>query len=287
MKVLVIGAGGIVGQHMIFSKPDDVDAVFTRTVADGTYEEFNYLGEVTGLLDLYDPDIVLNLAGQNNVDEVEKNPNTYYGINVKMPSKFARSCRDRDVKFVQVSTQAVFSGDDPPYTPESPRNPVNAYGVQNVQAEDYVLDEGGHVVRLTFVYGIRPFQSIGRKNPLEVMLESEEEVQVNDHFFSPLLADDAAYILWDLITNKDQAPIVHVGEPIKVSRFDLSCHNCWASFTNKKIHPVSHKYFKGIAERPTDTTWAVGSLFNTKLDDALLECWGQFHNRAGDKLERR
>ena len=74
--------------------------------------------------------------------------------------------------------------------------------------------------------------------------------------------------MWDLAIARDPG-IVHLGEPIRVSRYDLACHCAWDTMRNLVVKPVSHEFFKGIAERPENTTWQKGSLYYTPLSEAI------------------
>lgn len=68
-KVVVIGAGGIVGQHMMVNKPEWADATFTRRECYLEWSQLN-VGEddIEAWLDANSPDVIINLAGQNVVD---------------------------------------------------------------------------------------------------------------------------------------------------------------------------------------------------------------------------
>lgn len=275
-KVIVLGAGGIVGQYMTLTKPDHVEAMFVRreTTEDGPWTALDLLNpECFKTIEAFEPDVIINLAGENRVDVVEQDPEATFGINVGFPFLLAVWCQNNKVKLIQCSTQGVFSGDNPPYSPTDIPDPITAYGRQKYEAERYALHcDYGYVARLTFVIGIRPFD-LGRRNPLEDIVEQSNQLQVDDRFFSPLNAEDAAYVLWELVDHPSAPRIVHIGEPIRVSRYTLAADTVWHGhgMINAKISPVSHEYFPGIAPRPIDTTWAYGSLYKKRLEVALLD----------------
>lgn len=275
-KVLVLGAGGIVGQHMLLSEPSTVRAMYTRKT-----EHMPWFGvdlntnELDHVLRTYNPDVIVNLAGENRVDVVEADPDEYKFINAIVPGMLAAWCYKYKKRMIQASTQGIFSGDNPPYSPHSRAHPLTQYGIQKAIAEDAVLAAKGTIVRLTFVLGVRPFQGIGRRNPLEDMLEKDHQLQVNDRFFSPLFASDAAEILWEEVTSPSGSAIIHAGNPIKCSRYsiagDLKYHTHGA--IEHTIKPVSHEFFEGIAPRPQNTTWAYGSKYKTRYEDGLLSAY--------------
>jgi dTDP-4-dehydrorhamnose reductase len=275
-RVLVFGAGGVVGQHMILTKPDNVVASFVRRTPHPEYDalDMENTKDLLEHLRLFHPDVVVNLAGENRVDVVEGNPGKYENINVNIPKVIANWCKQNDAHMIQVSSQGVFSGENPPYDALSEPDPITEYGKQKYAAElavKEILGVRSSIARLTFVLGVRPFQDIGRKNPLEHMIENPKQLQVDDRFFSPVFAKDAAYRLWDEAMNPGSWPI-HIGIPITVSRFrvaaDLKYHT--HGIIEADIQPISHEYFEGIAPRPRDTTWQIGSRYGMEYEDGLI-----------------
>lgn len=275
MKVVVLGAGGIVGQHMMCSPPPDVDAVYARRTASRLYEgvDLERTEELYEFLERHRPDVVVNLAGENNVDKVEKGREAYEAINVGVPKLLARWTEITGAHLVQVSTQGVFDGLNPPYGPRSMVTPVNIYGVQKVRAEMAVMGEGDRwtIARLTFVVGVRPFRAIGRPNPVELMMNpaimgdtDEVQRQVDDRFFSPAFAPDAAEQLWRLVLEQPNREIVHIGTPVRTTRFEIA-----DGLDGVHVEPVSHDSFAGIAPRPLDTTWDDTARFSYSFTEGL------------------
>ncbi len=279
-KVAVIGAGGIIGQHMLINKPEWADAIFTRRKGDGDWSQLN-VGEddIEAWLDLNCPDVIVNLAGQNIVDVVEKSPDESVQVNVNLPLILSTWVNQNNKHLIQVSTQGIFSGENADYNTNSKPHPITWYGKQKALAEKLIVSYNNvQIVRLTFVIGVRPFQDIGRKNPLELMMEQKEQLQVNDRFFSPVFAYDAAMILWDKALNCEgnNEKIIHVGNPIKCSRFSLASDLKEAS--NGKldidIKPVSYTHFISDVARPKDTTWEDGTcLYITDYMYGLEKCY--------------
>jgi dTDP-4-dehydrorhamnose reductase len=256
VKVVIFGAGGIIGQTMRLYQPADLEVIYTRRHADLLHRgvDLTIPHEREVFLERVPPDVILNLAGENRTDEVEKYPSRSAEINVAVPERLAQWCDDNGAHYIHVSSQAVFSGDDPPYGPDSRRKPVNKYGEQKCDAEDWVMGcQNWTIVRPTFVLGIRPLPHVGRQNPLEQMLANPTGPQVNDRWFSPLLNRDAAVQLWRIIREKPKGQILHIGSPVSVTRYSV------AEEAGCDPVAVSHDVFEGLAARPADTTYTVDS----------------------------
>lgn len=113
MVVVVLGAGGIIGQEMIHCAPDSGDIyIFTSRSGGGPFTAFDADSDrITGFLDRHMPDVVVNLMGENRVDVVEANPAPYRHINVMVPRLVAMWCNQTKARLIHVSTQGVFSGE--------------------------------------------------------------------------------------------------------------------------------------------------------------------------------
>lgn len=285
-RVLVIGAGGIVGQHMRLHQPPKVHAIYTRREGGFFYTPLNIrdVPDILTALNGMQPDVVVNLAGENRPDVVEKDPAAHKFLNVYLPAIIGEWCDEHDGFLIQGSTQGVYGGNDAPYFARDPvlftEQPANEYGRQKLEGERILADRchNWNIARLTFVLGTRPLK-IGRANPFEAMLKqlstSESQHQVCDRWFSPCFASDAARVLWSIVETHATRRVYNVGTPVRVSRYDLAkMLNVWgtsATYPTPQIHPVSHQAFPGLAPRPMDTSYTAGSLHYTELDPGIAE----------------
>lgn len=260
-KILVLGASGVIGQHMMLCKPKDVQARYYRRhlqQQNGNYlfyaADWNTPGSLTAVLESFDPDIVINMAGNGNVDEVEKASEKFAGIHFIVPDAICRWCTVQNRRYVHVSSQAVFPGTTPPYRKfAGPGEPVNRYGVQKKAAEQLVTESKCDwvIVRPTFILGtnVIPAQS-SRQTAVERMLLGQEK-QVHDRYFSTLGAWDAGVYLWEIALNAQSRSTINLGGG-KTTRWDI------AQELGMDVESVPHSRFvaAGMAERPIDTTYA-------------------------------
>lgn len=283
MKVLVLGSSGIIGQHLRLCVPETATPVWHRSRGDAAHIGFDLTrGDITEFLEEIMPEAIINLAGESSTDYVEKNWRDTLDINVSLPRVLASWCDRFNVRLFQVSTQAVFSGTNPPYLPTSKCYPVNRYGCQKLAAENAVLEYPNTIiVRPTFILGVRPFNT-GRKNPLEAMLEGQSK-QVDDRFFSPLFARDCARMLWSVVGHdQGESRIIHLGIPQKTSRYQI------AQMLGENVLALPHDSFFNLAARPVDTTYdAAGTRWKTGLEEGLRECRQDFISRGTRDIVER
>lgn len=253
MRVLVLGASGIIGQHMRLCVPEGVTPIWARKTEDLLHcgIDFENRDHVVAFLGAQKPDAIVNLAGESRPDVVEQFPERYLEINAVAPEMLSEWCRRNNAHYVHVSTQAVFSGTNPPYHENSQRAAVNHYGAQKIEAEQRVERHASHwtIVRPTFVLGIRPLPGVGRENPAEQIIVGTYERQVADRFFSISFARDVAVELWRVAIGEPQMKKIHAGIPYAMSRYQV------ARALGYDVEPASHDDFVGIAPRPLDTTY--------------------------------
>lgn len=268
MKVLILGASGIVGQHMRLCVPPGIDPTWARKNADDRHIGVDLNDDIgtACFLQREKPDVVVNLAGENRVDTVERNPWTALAVNVTCPFWLSWWCHRSARHYVHASTQAVFDGLRAPYFPDSPLEPVNEYGRQKALAEKKVQRLPRHwtIARLTFVLGIRPFQQLGRPNPLELMLDGQRP-QVDNRWFSVLFARDAAEQLWQIVADRPEG-IVHLGIPGFTSRYGI------AQKLGCEAKAVHHEDFPDLAPRPVNTAYGSMHEYTGELDEGLARC---------------
>ena len=255
MKIVILGAAGIIGQHMRLCVPAGVEPVWVRRSEDLLHRGLDLTDGAArvAFLEGEKPDAIVNLAGESRPDVVERDPEEFCQINTLVPGNLAWWCEENGCHYVHVSTQAVFSGKEPPYGPDAQRNPANLYGCQKHTAEVTVqgCPDGWTIVRPTFALGVRPMPAVGRMNPAEQMLGPGPQRHADDRWFSVSFADEVARELWTIATGVPRCEVVQIGGG-RLSRYQL------ADMVNPEgaNEPVSHNDFPGIAARPVDTTYA-------------------------------
>ena len=132
MKVLVLGANGQVGGHVMAALKNH-EARGTRR-ADVDLRDGPALDRVVGE---FSPDAVICAAGLANPDVCEEDPSQAYAINIDGARRAAEASKGR--LFVLFSTDHVFDGREGPYGEEDRPAPINVYGRTKLEAERITL----------------------------------------------------------------------------------------------------------------------------------------------------
>lgn len=258
--IMILGASGIIGQHMRLCIPRDVRVVWVRSKTDSMHVGIDLNDHADNVIwraiNMASPDAIVNLAGQADVDAVGRESEQYAYINAAFPGILAEFCQRQNIHYVHVSSQAVFDGMNPPYHENSPVRSINVYGQQKIEAEQRVKRVGScwTIVRPSFVIGVRPIPHLGRKNPVEQMLNQKK--QVVDRWFTACMAEDVARVLWRVAINEPLVRVIHVAGTPCVSRYDL------AHAMGAEPMAVSHDNFINLSPRPKDTTFSTDPVVN-------------------------
>jgi dTDP-4-dehydrorhamnose reductase len=162
------------------------------------------LGSVRVALAEHRPELVVNTAAYNRVDEAEGALDRAFAVNATGAGNVALACREVDAVLVHVSTDYVFSGSSRrPYVEGDPVVPVNVYGASKAAGEMLVrcLLPRHFIVRSSGLYGVAGSSGKGG-NFVETMLglaRSGRDVRVvDDQVLTPTptaaLADQIAVL---------------------------------------------------------------------------------------------
>ena len=150
-RVAVIGASGQLGTDLVGALVD-WDLV-PLTHADLDICDFVYTRKV---LEDAKPDIVINTAAFNRVDDCEEEVSKAFWVNAFAVRNLAKICADMGCALVHISTDYVFDGrKGTPYTEDDAPNPLGVYGASKLAGECFVrsICRKHFVVRTSGLYG--------------------------------------------------------------------------------------------------------------------------------------
>jgi dTDP-4-dehydrorhamnose reductase len=201
MKVLLVGAAGQLGTDLADALTNRVDLLpLTHAQIDITDRE-----RVDQALAAHTPDLVINTAAYNRVDDCEDQLDFALHVNTVGPYVLARACRSSGAALLHVSTDYVFSGEsDRPWRETDTPQPVNAYGLSKLAGELAVRAAcpDSYVVRVSGLFGLKGSRVKGG-NFVETMLRLQAEHKpirvVDDQTLAPTATRDLASKLAELI----------------------------------------------------------------------------------------
>lgn len=261
MKYLISGRDGQLARAFITELEKNSIVYFAPSE-----EDFDITNEtkIHKVIDNCRPDVLVNCAAYNLVDESEKHYEKALAVNASGPELLSGISEKHGIYFVHYSTDYVFDGkSESAYTEEDIPNPINKYGFSKLEGEKKVLNNNKDAVvfRTSWVYGN------GKQNFIHKLLQLSKKngvLKISDDEFSVPTWTGLMVELTIKSVKTGLSGLFHLVNSGYCSRCE------WAEYVlnylgiNKKTEPVSSGIFNLPAPRPR-----FSAMSNAKLAGAL------------------
>lgn len=256
MKILIIGASGLVGNHLLREGElfghEIMGTYFKHVIPTLHFLDATNKQAVQQIIKEFKPDIVLFPAAKPYVDYCELNPEETWKINVDTVKNVLEEIAEQKITFVYFSSDYVFDGVSGPYTEEDEINPLSVYGKQKAECERIVREMCPQhiIIRTTGVYGWEDEQKNFVASLIKRVNSGETVTVPVDQIGSPTYAADLARAVFDLIKNKATG-IYNVSGPEVMNRYEFALVIASVFGLNQSlIKPVNTPDLKQPAARP-------------------------------------
>jgi len=247
MKLLITGARGMLAQAV---RPELEGRGHEVVALDRAALDVGSAAAVDGVIRSLRPDAVIQCAAYTRVDDAETDEAEAHRINAEATSYVAAACRAVGARLVYPSTDYVFDGRaDTPYRPDSPTNPINAYGRSKLAGEAAASESGDYlVVRTSWLYGA------GGRNFVSTILERARRGDalrvVADQRGSPTWTGTLALIIAELLERRAPSGIYHATNSGETTWYHLALEAIRLAGVETTIEPVTTAEFPRPAARP-------------------------------------
>jgi dTDP-4-dehydrorhamnose reductase len=274
MKILVTGANGMVGQHLIRQLVNEGKFTIYATgkgasrLAYGAnssvvYHELDIADfkKTQALIEKISPHIIVHAAALSQPNECAANKTNCWKTNVGATRAIIKGAQKAKSYFIYISTDFVFDGLDGPYDELAITNPINDYGESKLLAEEMVEMSGLHwaIIRTVLVYGNKVPGA--RSNIIQWVkdeLSAGRNIRVvNDQYRTPTYVEDLAKGII-LVLMKHARGIYHISGKDMCTPYQLA--NMVANLSGLDatlIQPVTAETFKEPAKRPPKTGFII------------------------------
>lgn len=260
LKIVVLGAGGRLGAALARAYASDCAVIgFTHTELDLARLEM-----VRSSLGRLPFDALVNAAALTNVDYCEDHRAEAMLLNAAVPQVLAEICREKNARFVQVSTDYVFDGElRRPCTEEDPAEPISVYGESKRAGELRVLEANDRalVIRVSWVFG--PDRPSFIDAVLQKARTEERIAAVADKFSTPTYTLDIAAMLRPLLDSSEVSGVLHLANRGACSWQEYAqwaldcCHKFGLPMRASTVDSISLGTMKNfVARRPVYTVLA-------------------------------
>ncbi|BEV36629.1 dTDP-4-dehydrorhamnose reductase [Synechococcus sp. M16CYN] len=260
MKVLLTGAGGQLGQALIYAKPEGINLIATmRKELDLSDPE-----ACQDAVYVHQPDWVLNAGAYTAVDQAELEPNLAYAVNAEAPRAFAKALKKQGGRLLQLSTDFVFNGQQSfPYRVDQAVSPLSTYGASKAAGETAVHNVFGNnsqalIIRTSWVVG-----PVGKNFMLTMLRLHREQQQLNvvaDQVGCLSSTFNLAEACWRAIVQGSRTsmpPIMHWSDAGVASWYDIAMavgqisHNIGLIKIPAQVNPITTSDYPTLASRPS------------------------------------
>jgi dTDP-4-dehydrorhamnose reductase len=275
MKVLITGGTGLLGRNLIETMPSSCEATATylgdyqmRSTPVVQYQKLDIRDKegYARLFQEFNPEIVIHTASIGSPDYAEKNKTETQEINIGGTQNIIANCERFKAKFIFVSSNGIYDGDNAPYAEEDEAMPVNYYGQIKLEGERISKNAA-----VPFAI-VRPILMYGWNNPHErdniitsslKKLKQREVVYVyEDVFYNPVPARFCAQAIWKIIqTGKFDTFNIGGRDIVSVYEFVQSATKIFDLDLNL-VQPIKQEFLKELVKRPKNTSYQTKKMEN-------------------------
>ena len=228
-KILIIGGTGLLALNWALTVRNQFEiilALHDREISlNGTRSikvDTSSYERISEALDQIRPDIVINTAGLTSVELCEKFPQRATEINTTLAINLAKSCLTRQIKFIHISTDHLFSGESSLVAEIEPPKPKNVYGITKANAELGIVNVNSEalIIRTNF-YAWGPGYRASFSDTIINSLRSGRTLNLfTDVFYTPILAKTLIDIVHQLM-ERNASGIFNVVSDQRISKYDF------------------------------------------------------------------
>ncbi len=233
-KVLITGAGGMVGSYADFGIKADMRML-----------DVTDLEETLRVVKKIQPTAIIHLAAETDLDRCERDPEHAYTVNAVGTYNTALAAKAVGAKIVYVSTSSIFDGEKKtPYTETDIPNPQSFYSRSKLLGEIALKETAPDfiIARACWMFGGGPSKDQKFVAKIIQQLGQPEIKVVDDKFGSPTFGKDLMAAIKQLIM-QDKTGIFHLSNAGVCSRFEMAQQIAKVLDSKTKIIPVSSDSF--------------------------------------------
>ncbi len=229
MKILVTGASGLLGLNLSLQMHGTHEIIgvdrskLAHTPFDLIKLDLLDSDNLPKLLDESKPDALIHCAANANVDACELDPSAASTLNAVLPGQLASACFERNIRFLHISTDAVFDGTkEGIYSEDDAPNPLGVYAQTKLDGEYAVLDANpsAAIARVNFfgwsLSGTRSLSEFFVNN-----LGAGKKVNgFDDVYFCPMFVGDLADTLIGIL-EKSLSGLYHVVGSRAITKYEF------------------------------------------------------------------
>lgn len=221
-RVLVVGAAGRLGATIVDAFSGWQVTAHTRASLDVADPS-----AVRTAVESAAPDVIINCAAFNHVDEAERRPSEALAVNAFAVRSLARAAEAAGAALVHYGSDFVFDGTaTEPYDESASPSPRSTYAISKLLGEWFALDAPrGFVLRVESLFGAPPGWT-GRRGSLDGIIAALEEGTAarvfTDRVVSPSYTEDVGRATRHLVESAAAPGLYHCVNSGKATWYEIA-----------------------------------------------------------------
>ena len=278
MKILLFGASGQLGSE-ILKHATDIHQVLVPTSKELPIE---LTSEVAKILDVEQPDLVINAAAYTDVESAEEDSEKADLINHLAVKNLAQACGESTIPLIHFSTDYVFDGKaTEQYTEGSQTNPISVYGATKLAGERAIQANcPAHLIlRVSWLFGVQGRNFV--KTVLRLGETKDKLTIVADQFGRPTSASSVARLSLkmgeQLVSGVIKPGVYHYGNQPATNWYGFAreivkqAREVGIMRSDCQVTPIASEDYPTKAQRPLNSILDCGKIRAASQID--LEDW--------------
>eukprot|EP00008_Paramoeba_atlantica_P009817 CAMPEP_0201476088 /NCGR_PEP_ID=MMETSP0151_2-20130828/1380_1 /ASSEMBLY_ACC=CAM_ASM_000257 /TAXON_ID=200890 /ORGANISM="Paramoeba atlantica, Strain 621/1 / CCAP 1560/9" /LENGTH=311 /DNA_ID=CAMNT_0047856369 /DNA_START=62 /DNA_END=997 /DNA_ORIENTATION=- len=267
-RICITGASGLLGRALMesFSDLNVLPLAFSRSdeISFDSHKivkcDLTNFEETEKIIKDFEPNLIIHAAAERRLDRALAEKERAEKLNVEAVEILAKLASEIRSFLLLISTDYVFDGSNPPYKPNSKKNPLNYYGETKHRAEQALWETGhkGGILRVPLLYGrvTYPDECFLVQLASQLIEHKGEEIEFDDwQIRVPTFVDDVARVCRSLAERRARhcslSGTWHYTASGKMTKYDMALEV--AKYLQLPTENIKGKSFEDET-RPKDAT---------------------------------
>src|SRR6266498_5290257 len=272
-RLLITGASGLLGISLALEamRETEVIGIDRGKLKSDTFQvikaDLLNRNAMESVIDSTQPDWLVNCAALTNLDVCEEYPDLARILNAEMPGALALVCAKKGIRFVHISTDAVFDGEKTDfYTEEDQPNPLGVYSRTKLDGEQAVqeADPEAIIARVNFFgWSLSGKHSLGEffVNNLN---EGKSVNGFTDIIFCPIFVKHTVHLLLSML-EKGLCGLYHVVGVQAISKYQFGVEIAQRFGLRESLISPKSVEGSGLTARRSHNLWLSTHKLSTDL----------------------
>jgi dTDP-4-dehydrorhamnose reductase len=298
-RIFITGASGLLGINLAMEsiREHEVIGVDRGKLRSAPFQvlkaDLLHNKAIQSVIDATRPDWLINCAALADLEQCEEHPDRARILNAEIPGDLARLCAEKGIRFVHISTDAVFDGTkEGVYTEEDEPGPLGIYSQTKLDGEGAVrqVNPQAIIARVNFFgWSLGGQRSLGEFF-VHNLSKGKNVNGFTDVIFCPMLVNHTARLLLEMLERK-LSGLYHVVGVQAISKYQFGVETARTFGLREDLISPKSVLSSGLTAKRSHNLWLSTHKLSTDLgheipsfSTGLAEFYTQFQQGYPQKI---